>query len=50
MFLYLVSCLKRHFLPGSCSEAEIKERKAEEKNFLKNNLIGENVIAKVGER
>ena len=37
-------------LSGSYSEAEIKERKTEEKNLLKNYVIGENVIAKVGEK
>ena len=48
MFLYPVNCLQRHVVSGSYSEAEIKERKTEEKNLLKNCVIGENVIAKVG--
>ena len=50
MFLYPVNCLQRHVVSGSYSEAEIKERKTEEKNLLKNYVIGENVIAKVGEK
>ena len=49
MFLYPVNCLQRHVVSGSYSEAEIKERKTEEKN-LKNYVIEENVIAKVGEK
>ena len=50
MFLYPVNCLWRLVLSGSYSEAQTKERKTEEKILLKNYVIEENVIAKVGEK
>ena len=40
MFLYPVNCLQRHVVFGSYSEAEIKERKTEEKTFLRITSLG----------